>query len=104
MSERNRSASWGQVALLAGLLAAFVYTGHNALIGAHGLLALVDNSQEIAALEIERDRLGAEHARMARDVQLLSPPMVDRDLLDERARTELGFVRDNEQVIFRGRE
>ncbi len=104
MRERDTSASWGQVGILAVLIAAFAYTGHNALNGDRGLLALVDNTQEIAALEIELARLEGEHARMARDVDLLSPPNVDRDLLDERARSELGFVRENEQVIFRGRE
>lgn len=104
MRGQGRHISWGQVALFAALLLAFAYTGNSALTGDRGLMALAGNTQDIHALEMELARLEGERERMARDVQLLSPPMVDRDLLDERARVELGFVRENEQVIFRGRE
>jgi cell division protein FtsB len=92
---------WGQVALTAGLLLALFYVGQNTLAGRHGLFALIENRQEINLLETELAQVQAERARIERDVELLSPPYVDQDLLDERARAELGYAREGELVIFR---
>jgi len=98
---RNKSTSWAQVALTAGLLIALFAVGQNALTSQHGLLALMEKRQEIKLLEVELTSVEADRARIARDVELLSPPYVDQDLLDERARSELGYAREGELVIFR---
>jgi cell division protein FtsB len=100
----QRGAGWGQVALTAGLLLALFYIGQNTLAGRHGLLALIESRQEINLLEVELAQVESERAIIARDVQLLSPPYVDQDLLDERARSELGYARAGELVIFRDQE
>ena len=92
---------WGQVALAGVLLAALGYTAQNTLAGERGLLALIEKRQEINLLEMELAAREQEHARIARNVELLSPPYVDQDLLDERARSELGYAREGELVIFR---
>ncbi len=98
---QNRGTSWGQVALTAGLLLALFYVGQNTLAGRHGLLALIEKRQEIKLLEVELAEAQSARARLERDVLLLSPPYVDQDLLDERARSELGYAREGELVIFR---
>ena len=98
---KQKSTSWGQVALTAGLLIALFAVGQNALTSRHGALALIEKQQEIRLLEIDLARVEADRARIARDVELLSPPYVDQDLLDERARSELGYAREGELVIFR---
>lgn len=100
----RKGAGWGQVALTAGLLLALGYIGQNTLAGDRGLLALIEKRQEIKLLEIELAELQTERTRIARDVQLLSPPYVDQDLLDERAREELGYAREGELVIFRNQD
>jgi len=98
---QDGGAGWGQVALTLGLLLALFYVGQNTLAGRHGLLALIENRQEINMLQAELVEVQAERARIQRDVDLLSPPFVDQDLLDERARAELGYAREDELVIFR---
>ncbi len=102
--ETRRGARWGQVVVLAGLLLALAYTVQNTLIGDRGLLSFIDKNQEIHALEIELAQVTDERNRIARNVELLSPPYVDQDLLDERARSELGYAREDELVIFRDRD
>ncbi len=92
------------MALAAGLLLALGYVGQNTLTGDRGLLALIDKREEIRALESNMAALEIERTRLARDVQLLSPPYVDFDILDERARSELGYARDGELVIFRDQD
>ncbi len=89
------------MALAAGLLLAFAYTVQNTLTGDLGLLSLVEMRQETRLLEHQLAGVQAERMAIARDVQLLSPPYVDQDLLDERARSELGYAREDELVIFR---
>ncbi len=89
------------MALAAGLLLAFGYTVQNTLTGDLGLLSLIENRQEIRVLEVRLGELEAARMAIARNVQLLSPPYVDQDLLDERARSELGYAREDELVIFR---
>jgi len=89
------------VALAAGLLLALGYTVQNTMTGDLGLLAYTQKRDEIRALELELASLEATRGRVAHNVELLSPPYVDQDLLDERARSELGYARDGELVIFR---
>jgi len=108
MSDREpyerKEVGWGQVALAAALLLALAYTGQNTLAGERGLLSFIDKNQEIRVLELELAQIREERSHIARNVELLSPPYVDEDLLDERARSELGFARDDEIVIFRDRD
>lgn len=102
--DTRRGTGWGQVVLAAGLLLALAYTVQNTLIGERGLLSFMDKTQEIQELELELAQITEERLRIARNVELLSPPYVDQDLLDERARSELGFAREDEIVIFRNRD
>ncbi len=99
--ETRRGAGWGQVALAAGLLLALGYIFQNTLTGDLGLLSYMEKRQEIRLLGAELADVQATRTAIARNVQLLSPPYVDQDLLDERARSELGYARENELVIFR---
>jgi cell division protein FtsB len=70
-----------------------------ALQGSFGLLKRVQVEAEIATLRIERDALATEAARMANLTRRLSDGYLDIDLLDERARDVLGYLRANEILI-----
>jgi len=59
----------------------------------------VQATAEKEALIEERDRLRLEVARMENLTRRLSDTYLDLDLLDERARNVLGFVRADEIVI-----
>lgn len=70
-----------------------------ALQGDFGVVKRVQITAEKQELTIERDRLRAEVARMQNLTERLSDDYLDVDLLDERARNVLGYVRADEIVI-----
>ena len=91
-----RLRSYLSTAALALLL---IYFGYHAFAGAGGLLqsdqrdaALVAKTQELAQLSVQRNDLEVR-ARLLRDSSLSA------DLLEERARTLLGFEDPRDYVI-----
>jgi cell division protein FtsB len=54
----------------------------------------------IETLTAERDKVRAERLALDGRVALLRPESIDPDMLEELARTELGFVRPNDLVIY----
>ncbi len=93
---------WGQIvapAITIVLIAVLAVFGHSALQGEHGLGALRqaetlerDLTAELAGIADERRALANLVGRMGQD-------NLDLDLLDERARKILGYVRREELVI-----
>ena len=77
-----------------------VYFGYHAVQGDLGLLAYLKLSQQIETLEAEAAIVAAERAALEHRVSLMSPNGVDPDLLDERARYDLGFAHRDDLVIF----
>jgi cell division protein FtsB len=93
---------WGQVLVPASfiLLLAFALVFlHSGLQGERGLTALHDAEREIEALKAELAAVDAETAEFANRVRRLDEGALDLDLLDERARAVLGYVRPDEIVI-----
>ena len=94
--------AWGQIvtpAIYILLIAVLAVFGHSGLQGEHGLAALHE------AEAMERD-LTAELADVIEDrrtlknlVRRLDEHNLDLDLLDERARAMLGYVRREELII-----
>ena len=83
-------------ALAAGLA---LYFAHAAVQGDHGVFRRVEVEARTAEL---RDKLAAVEAAVdARGnlVRRLSDDYLDLDLLDERARAVLGYVREGEVVL-----
>jgi cell division protein FtsB len=93
---------WGQIVapviyiLLIAVLAVF---GHSALQGEHGLGALRQAEALEAELTAELAGVGEERRALANLVGRLDERNLDLDLLDERARAMLGYVRREELVI-----
>lgn len=78
----------------------FVYTAVN---GDRGLKAKQAYQVEISRLNTELSTLKAEHAALeARNIQLRAGA-IDKDLLEEEARSVLGRVHKNDMVIFVGK-
>jgi cell division protein FtsB len=82
------------LALLVGGYFAFA-----AVQGEYGVFRQVQLSAERDALKVERDRLAADLADMQNLTRRLSDQWLDLDLLDERARDVLGYLRGDEIVI-----
>lgn len=93
---------WGQVLipavyiLMAAIALVFLHSG---MQGERGLTALHDAERTVTDLEAELAYLDAEHAEIANRVHRLGEDYLDLDLLDERARAVLGYVRQDELVI-----
>ncbi len=93
---------WGQIVapviyiLLIAVLAVF---GHSALQGEHGLAALRQAEALEAELTTELAGIGEDRHVLANLVGRLDERHLDLDLLDERARAMLGYVRREELVI-----
>ena len=70
-----------------------------AVQGDYGVMRRVELNAEAAKLRAERDALTAELSRMQNLNLRLSDQYLDIDLLDERARIVLGYLRADEMVI-----
>ncbi|NPU15147.1 septum formation initiator family protein [Bradyrhizobium sp. 83012] len=74
------------------------YFGINAYTGRYGLNARQELDQEIVALTSELVRLKQERAEGEKRVSLLRSDRVDPDMLDERARFELGYANPRDLI------
>ena len=72
----------------------------HAVHGDRGLKVKVEQQAKIQALRQELADLKSERERWTKRIALISGPDIDRDLLDEAARTMLGRVGAPELVIF----
>lgn len=86
-------------AVMMFVIAAVMHFGHRAMVGESGWDTRLKVEREIRELKAERARLEAEKDRLANLTKRLSPEYLDLDLLDERAREMLGYVREDEIVI-----
>jgi cell division protein FtsB len=80
--------------------AAFIgYFGVNAFTGNHGLRAQIDLDQQMTAMQEELRQAKTERALWERRVALLRSDRLDPDMLDERARSAIGYV-DSRDLVF----
>ena len=84
------------VVLVIGL---WVYFGHAAVQGNFGMLRRVEVNDSIRELEMQLAELDAQVQKMENNTRRLSVDYLDLDLLDERARKVLGYIRSDEIVI-----
>ncbi len=85
------------------LFAVFIfYFGVHALTGDRGLLTGERREETLAARAREFERLRSERAELELEVRLLSDRNLSRDLLEERARTLLGYADPRDYVIRNG--
>lgn len=93
-----RAAIGGAIFLLIAMVAAgsFVVA---AVQGDFGVMRRVQIHAEAEVLRQERDALRAELDRMQNLTRRLSDNYLDIDLLDERARMVLGYLRADEVAI-----
>jgi cell division protein FtsB len=78
------------------------YFVHHAHHGARGLDAKRQLKVQVEKLSKDLDTVKAERAEWERRIALLRSDQIDRDLLEERARTLLGRVHRNDLVIITG--
>ncbi|MEM6547241.1 MAG: septum formation initiator family protein [Pseudomonadota bacterium] len=86
-------------AIVLVLIACAVVFAHSGLQGSHGLAALREAAAEETRLAAELASVSAERAELANRVRRLDERYLDLDLLDERARAVLGYIREDELMI-----
>ncbi len=103
MSGRGRRTGPARVAVLIGLplllVAGIAYFYARSFTGEYGTLARENIAADHASARRELDRLEALLAERQRRNRGLRADSVDLDLLDERARAELGMLRADEVFL-----
>lgn len=98
---RQLMRHWGHTLsafVAAGLCA---YFGFHLVTGERGVVVLWDLRQEEARLSEKLEQMQAERETLAHHVDLMRPEHGDPDLIDERVRSELGFARTDDFIIFK---
>lgn len=80
-------------------LGVFVYFAFHLVHGDMGYFAMRGAENKAVALQQKHETLLQDRIALENRVKLLRPDSLDLDMLDERARTVLGFVREDERVI-----
>jgi cell division protein FtsB len=80
-------------------LSALVYFVYHAVEGDRGLFAYFRLTHDIAETQAALDQVAAERQALEVRVSRLRPDSLDRDLLEERARAVLNYVRPDEVVV-----
>ena len=86
-------------AVIVMLMALGCYFSYFAVKGDRGLLRYLYLQEKVAAAEKINANYDKKRAELEQKVKLLSSNSLDLDLLDERARTVLNVIGDNEFII-----
>ncbi|HEX6867086.1 MAG TPA: septum formation initiator family protein [Caulobacteraceae bacterium] len=81
------------------LLSLIVYFGVHALTGERGLLTSEQRDETLASRTAELKQIRAERMDLEARARLLRDSSLSRDLLEERARSLLGFADPRDYVI-----
>ncbi|MEO0624849.1 MAG: septum formation initiator family protein [Pseudomonadota bacterium] len=92
----GRLTAWLIYVPVAIAIGVFLYSG---LYGDRGIEARAAAALEIDRLEVQLAAVEATRREAENRVRRLKPGYLDLDLLDERARAVLGYVRPDEIVI-----
>lgn len=71
----------------------------HAIHGQRGLKTRDESAEKVAEMQATLASLRAERARWKRNIDLVRGETIDRDILEEQARVELGRIQKNEVVI-----
>jgi cell division protein FtsB len=80
-------------------MALTAYFVQHAVHGRHGLESRQRLEMRASMLAAETAKLEAVRAALARDVALLSPEIPEADLVEEIARSVLGYARPGERIL-----
>ena len=98
INPQSRPAIGGMLFMVLALTLAGYFT-FAAVQGDYGIFRRVQIKAQVAELTAERDQLALELGRMQNLTLRLSDNYLDIDLLDERVRDVLGYMRADEVVI-----
>lgn len=88
--------------LYVGAVGAIAYFGFHAFNGNHGILAQRQYGAQKAELTAELNLLQAQRQKLEKQLALLKSDSLDPDILDEKARANLGLAHAHDVVIMLG--
>lgn len=94
---KKKSISQFLMTFLSFLL--FTYFAYHLVHGDRGYFAWKGLEKKLEAAQVKYDQKMADRLALENRVRLLRPDNLDLDMLDERARVVLGFVKPQEKVI-----
>jgi cell division protein FtsB len=94
-----RKTGWEFPIYVATCIALSAYFAFSAIQGPLGVVTRVETEARIARLAMTRDTLHDEVGTLSNKTQRLSDRYLDLDLLDERARNVLGYLRADDLAI-----
>ncbi len=97
--QQKQSFSISQTLVTVLSFGLFIYFAYPLLHGDNGYFALKGLQQKLAVAEERQARTVAERTALENRVKMLRPQSIDLDLLDERARIVLGFIKPSEKAI-----
>ena len=99
MTQHQRRAPWGLALYVTLTIVLGGYFTFASVQGDFGLMRRVEIESEARVLRAELDSLQQEVAALTNKTRRLSDRYLDLDLLDEQARSVLGYVRGDEIVL-----
>lgn len=99
MTKHTKRAPWGLALYVTLTIVLGGYFTFASVQGDYGLMRRIEIEAEARALRQERDVLTQEVAELTNKTRRLSDRYLDLDLLDEQARSVLGYVRGDEIVL-----
>lgn len=97
-----RSFSISQILVSFACFGVFFYVAYHLAHGDRGYFALQGLEKKLAVTEQKYAQKKQEREKLETRVKLLRPDSLDLDMLDERTRTVLGYVKAEERVVVTG--
>ncbi len=94
---RKKKYGSKKTALIWLIVGLFCYFGYHILQGEYGVLNLFRLMKNKSELEKEISELELEKSRMSKKVGMLNSKSVDKDLLDEQVKRNLGYLNQGEK-------
>ena len=89
-----------KIKLLTLLLALLLYFIYHFFSGNHSILSLFEIKKKQEVLDQEIDDLKKRKDVFNKNIQVLQPHSLDKDLLEEKARKDLGKIKEGETVYY----
>ena len=99
MTQTTKRTPWGLALYVLTTLVLGVYFTFASVQGDYGLMRRIEIEADAARLRAELAALETEVAALENKTRRLSDRYLDLDLLDEQARSVLGYVRGDEIVL-----
>ncbi|MCB1529872.1 MAG: septum formation initiator family protein [Rhodospirillales bacterium] len=80
-----------------------VYFCYHLIAGERGFLRKISLERQIETLASTQDSLLQERQALEKKVKMMRPGSVNRDLLEERVRSVLGYTHEDEKVLLQSR-